>query len=89
MSETEIYCFRDDCHQADWPPLDAALPDPKVLELCMIQGPLQWGILKEKPVIKDGYLELPDAPGLGVDIADDLEERFPYIEGHYAVRVER
>ena len=69
--------------------LVAALPEPKVLEQCMIQGPLQWDILREKPIIQNGYLELPDAPGLGVDISDDLEERFPYIEGSYGVRVER
>jgi L-alanine-DL-glutamate epimerase-like enolase superfamily enzyme len=69
--------------------LVAALPNPRVLEICMIQGPLQWGILAEKPVIRDGYLELPEKPGLGVDLAPDLEERFPYIEGHYAVVVER
>jgi L-alanine-DL-glutamate epimerase-like enolase superfamily enzyme len=67
----------------------AALPNPHVLELCMIQGPLQWEILKHKPVIKDGYLELPDKPGLGVEIAGSLEERFPYIEGTYAINVER
>jgi L-alanine-DL-glutamate epimerase-like enolase superfamily enzyme len=65
--------------------LVAALPDPKVLELCMIQGPLQWDILRDPPVIEDGHLVLPDAPGLGVNLSDDLEERFPYIEGHYAV----
>ena len=29
--------------------LVAALPNPRVLELCMIQGPLQWGILAERP----------------------------------------
>jgi L-alanine-DL-glutamate epimerase-like enolase superfamily enzyme len=69
--------------------LVAALPNPHVLELCMIQGPLQWGILREKPVIKDGWLELPDEPGLGVALVEDLEARFPYVEGHYAVQVER
>jgi L-alanine-DL-glutamate epimerase-like enolase superfamily enzyme len=69
--------------------LVAALPTPHVLELCMIQGPLQWGILKEKPVIEDGWLVLPDQPGLGVALAEDLEERFPYVEGHYAVEVLR
>jgi len=69
--------------------LVAALPNPRVLELCMIQGPLQWGILAEKPVIEDGWLILPDRPGLGVDLAEDLEERFPYIEGHYAIQVRR
>ncbi len=69
--------------------LVAALPNPRFLELCMIQGPLQWEILAEKPVIERGWLVLPDAPGLGVKLADNLEERFPYIEGSYAIQVER
>ena len=69
--------------------LVAALPNPRVLELCQIQGPLQWEILKEKPTIRNGYLELPDRPGLGVELADDLEERFPYIDGNYGIAVER
>ena len=41
----------------------AGLPNPRVLEVCQIQGPLQWAILKEPPVIEDGYLILPDKPG--------------------------
>jgi L-alanine-DL-glutamate epimerase-like enolase superfamily enzyme len=69
--------------------LVAALPNPCVLELCMIQGPLQWGILKEPPVIEKGWLVLPDKPGFGVELAEDLEERFPYIEGAYWVQVQR
>jgi len=69
--------------------LVAALPNPRVLELCMIQGPLQWEILKEKPAIEDGFLIFPDAPGLGVELADNLEEKFPYIEGSYGIQVER
>ena len=67
----------------------AALPNPRVLELCMIQGPLQWDILKEKPTIQDGWLLLPDKPGLGVELAEDLEACFPYIEGSYALQVQR
>jgi L-alanine-DL-glutamate epimerase-like enolase superfamily enzyme len=67
----------------------AALPNPRVLELCMIQGPLQWAILAQTPAIEDGWLVLPDAPGLGVKLAENLEERYPYIEGHYALRVQR
>ena len=69
--------------------LVAALPAPKVLELCMVQGPLQWEILRQPPLIEDGHLVLPDAPGFGVDLADDLEQRFPYIEGSYATAVTR
>lgn len=69
--------------------LVAALPDPQVLELVMIQGPLQWEIFADKPVIREGYLELPNKPGFGVELADDLEERFPYVEGDYKVEVTR
>jgi L-alanine-DL-glutamate epimerase-like enolase superfamily enzyme len=69
--------------------LVAALPNPRVLELCAIQGPLQWAILAEKPPIEEGWLVLPDRPGLGVDLATDLEAQFPYIEGHYAIQVSR
>lgn len=67
----------------------AALPNPRVLELCMIQGPLQWGILAQKPEIQAGWLILPDRPGLGVELAEGVAGRFPYIEGHYAITVER
>ena len=92
------HCYGVDCCPHSWhnglmtmanAHLVAAIPNPRVLEVCMIQGPLQWEILAEKPVIRDGYLEFPDKPGLGVDLAPDLEERFPYIEGHYAIVVER
>lgn len=67
----------------------AALPTPAVVELNAVQGPLQWEILREKPTIEDGHLVIPDAPGFGVELADDLEERFPYIEGSWAEGVER
>jgi hypothetical protein len=55
----------------------------------MIQGPLQWGILAEKPAIEQGWLVLPERGGLGVELAEGLQERFPYVEGHYAIQVRR
>ena len=67
----------------------AALPAPRLVELNMKQGPLQWEILREKPLIEDGHLILPDAPGFGVELADDLETRFPYIEGSWGNPVQR
>jgi len=69
--------------------LVAALPNPRVLEVCMHQGPLQWEMLAAPPPIQDGWLALPDRPGLGVELAPDVEQRFPYIEGHYAISMER
>ena len=55
----------------------------------MIQGPLQWAILAEKPVIRDGWLELPAHAGLGVNLAPDLGIQFPYVEGDYMITVQR
>jgi L-alanine-DL-glutamate epimerase-like enolase superfamily enzyme len=34
-------------------------------------------------------MTLPQRPGLGVELAPDVAERFPYIEGNYAISVER
>lgn len=67
----------------------AALSKPHPLEQCMIQGPLQWDILDKPPLIEQGWLLLPQEPGLGATLATGLEERYPYIEGHYAVEVQR
>jgi L-alanine-DL-glutamate epimerase-like enolase superfamily enzyme len=69
--------------------LMAALPRGHALELCMHQGPLQWAVLAQEPTIQGGWLLLPDRSGYGVALSEDLEARFPYIEGHYAVQVTR
>ncbi len=69
--------------------LVAALPRPRVLELCMVQGPLQWAILADRPAMEGGWLSLPTGPGLGVHLAEGLAERYPYIEGHYAIQISR
>lgn len=67
----------------------AALPVCEILEVCMIQGPLQWGIFADPPPFSRGFLTFPDAAGLGVELAEGLETRYPHVEGHYALAVER
>jgi L-alanine-DL-glutamate epimerase-like enolase superfamily enzyme len=67
----------------------AALPNGRVLELCMIQGPLQWEMLAERPPAEDGHLVIGDRPGLGGELADGVEGIFPYIDGGYALTVQR
>ena len=67
----------------------AAAPAPHLLELNRHQGPLQWDILVEPPVIESGWLVLPNKPGLGVAVAEGLEARYPHIEGSYAVALPR
>jgi L-alanine-DL-glutamate epimerase-like enolase superfamily enzyme len=67
----------------------AALPNLEILEVCQIQGPLQWGIVAQPPDMRGGQLRLPDRPGLGLELAEEVAERYPYIEGHYALTVDR
>lgn len=67
----------------------AALSNPRVLELCMIQGPLQWGVLATPPQIEAGWLTIPPRAGLGVELAGDAAEKYPYIEGNYFIEVVR
>ncbi|GAA0251387.1 mandelate racemase/muconate lactonizing enzyme family protein [Cryptosporangium japonicum] len=33
------------------------------------------------PAIRGGFAAVPDGPGLGVDVPDDLADRFPYVPG--------
>ena len=67
----------------------AALPNANLLEECMVQGPLKWGVLRGGNPVVDGVLKLPDVPGLGVELIDDLESAYPYVEVHYSVEVFR
>jgi L-alanine-DL-glutamate epimerase-like enolase superfamily enzyme len=39
--------------------------------------------------IQVGWLAMPERPGLGVELGQDLARRFPYTEGHYAIQVQR
>lgn len=58
--------------------LAAAIPNFAIMEF-----PSFYRTGHEKPMIKepftwkDGYMDIPDRPGLGVELVDDLEEKFP------------
>ena len=67
----------------------ASLSNSDYLELCMIQGPLQWAFAAEPPEIKGGRLHFPTQGGFGIELAENLEQRYPYIEGTYSLNVER
>ncbi len=67
----------------------AALPNAPMVEECMVQGPLRWGIAPGGSPVKDGTVSVLRSPGLGVDLIEDLEEQYPYVEGHYSVEVHR
>ncbi len=66
--------------------LVAASPNALMLERFETYDPLRTEIFKEPLDVVDGYMDLPDKPGFGVELADDLEERFPYLPGGYSDR---
>ena len=42
-------------------------------------------ILKEPLAIEDGYLTVPDGPGLGIEVDDRLVDRYPFIPGPWSL----
>jgi L-alanine-DL-glutamate epimerase-like enolase superfamily enzyme len=66
--------------------LAAGNPNLLFLEICECFDPLREEVLKEPLVFKNGYIELSDKPGFGVEAAADLSKKFPYIPGHYQKR---
>ncbi|HEV2474224.1 MAG TPA: enolase C-terminal domain-like protein, partial [Chthonomonadales bacterium] len=36
-----------------------------------------------RPVVKDGYFELPQEPGMGTDIREEVIAAHPYVEGSF------
>jgi L-alanine-DL-glutamate epimerase-like enolase superfamily enzyme len=61
--------------------LMAASPNRLLLEMNMTPDPFKEGVLKDGPVVKDGFFDLPDKPGLGVELREGLEELYPPIPG--------
>lgn len=63
--------------------LVAGVPCGHMCELNQTYNPLKWEIFKEPYPIENGVLTIPDKPGYGVELIDDLEERFPFVPGTY------
>lgn len=61
----------------------AAVPNRYLLETNMTANPLKEGLFKEKLAVRDGYYDVPEKPGLGVELAEGLAEKYPYIPGHW------
>ena len=58
--------------------LVAAIPNQFVLESDRHYNPFRGGLFKEPIVVKNSYADAPDRPGLGLEIIDDADSRFPY-----------
>ena len=65
--------------------LMAACPNRLMLESNMTPNPLKEGLFKETLAVRDGYLDLPDGPGLGVELREGLAEQYPFIPGPWNI----
>lgn len=63
--------------------LAAGIPNLMMLESNQTMNPLRTDLFKEPLALKNGILELNNKPGLGVEVIDEPEKKFPYIEGTY------
>jgi len=59
--------------------LVAGIPNRFMLERNQAVNPLMNEVFKEPLIVKKGYLDLPDKPGFGVELAPNLEQKFPFI----------
>jgi L-alanine-DL-glutamate epimerase-like enolase superfamily enzyme len=66
--------------------LVAGVPSGHMCELNQTYNPLKWEIFKEPYPIENGVLTIPDKPGFGVELIDDLEKKFPWQPGPYYKR---
>ncbi len=63
--------------------LAAGIPNLVMLESNQTFNPLRTELFKEPLVPVNGYIELPDKPGFGVEMIDDAAKKFPFIPGRY------
>jgi L-alanine-DL-glutamate epimerase-like enolase superfamily enzyme len=66
--------------------LAAGNPNLLLLEICECFDPLKEDVFKEPIIFKNGYIELSTKPGFGLEVAENLVKKFPYIPGNYQKR---
>lgn len=68
--------------------LAAAIPNFEVMEMCPAPDP-EWEKIqqeiKEPFVIEEGHMLLPEGPGLGVELREDILETAPYHEWKWSL----
>ena len=58
--------------------IDAAIPNFLIQECSVhLDDPFFKDLFHPMPVVKDGCLELPDRPGLGIELNEDAVEKYP------------
>ena len=61
----------------------AGIPNGEYCELNQTYNPLKEEIFVEPLTVKNGIMELSDKPGFGVELIDQVEQKFPFVKGSY------
>lgn len=56
----------------------ASTPNFSILEYNPDDRPPRRDLVKEPMVVKDGYIQLPTAPGLGIELNEEAFKKYPY-----------
>jgi L-alanine-DL-glutamate epimerase-like enolase superfamily enzyme len=56
--------------------LNAILPGERMQEYCVAETPINSSLTIQKHPLKDGYVDVPTGPGLGVDLDPELVARY-------------
>lgn len=68
--------------------LDACIPNLLIQEYPSfnVEG-REDGMLKESLVFENGYIKIPEGPGLGIELIDAIEEKYPERQRDYTVKI--
>lgn len=56
--------------------LIASIPHAPFLEFSVTESPIRKGLLKEPFVQKDGYVDIPQTPGLGIELNPEIIKKY-------------
>jgi len=52
-----------------------------ILEVAPAYGPLHSEVIGDSFVMRDGHVLPPQTPGLGIQLTDDIKQKFPFVPG--------
>lgn len=70
------HCWSSDIAVAATLHFIAALPNAPFLEYCVIDSPLRWDLTENPIRVKDGFVEVPCEPGLGIRLNQTIIDRY-------------
>ena len=68
--------------------MDACIPNFEIQEYPLTNGVCRLDCEMKTPFqVENGYILLPDAPGLGIELVDDIADVFPFQGEHGGIHL--